>query len=212
MRQLVWITGLALTLCACDTGQKVDIKQTKTFNDLKQTPKAGPKELEDDRRSAGFPDKKEIENENVAAMRKGEREYVKTRLAEHRAMLKGVRGLLDRVEKTSPKWPKAKDPQKTFDKFASKYREDAKALVDTHKKFLEGGGMQIDIQAKLVGVFRSFEVLNGDLGPEISAEEGLATALADLRKALDEVDAEFEVIEKDDNLRANPNYKPEGKG
>ncbi len=216
MRTLVWISGLALglALCACDTGQaEVDLKPTKKLSELKQkTPKAGSKELVDDRTAAGFPDGKELEDENVATMRKGEREYVKTRLAEHRAMLAGVRGLLDRVEKKSPKWPKAKDPQKAFDKFATKYKEEAKALSDTHKAFIDGGGMQIDVQAKLVGVFRSFQALNGDLGPAISAEEGLATALADVRKQLDEIEAEFSVIEKDESLKVNENYKPKDGG
>src|SRR5690606_19852019 len=120
-----------------------------------------PEELEEARRKAGFKDKDELAEENIAVMRKGEREYVKTRLAEHRALLASVRGLVDRVEKEAPKWAKAKEPAKAFEKFSKKHEEDTKALDETYKALMEGGGSQIDVQAKLVGAFRSFELLNG---------------------------------------------------
>lgn len=209
------VFGLVLGLCACDSGQpKIETPPpTKSLSDLKQAPKTEmtPEELEEARRKAGFKDKDELAEENIAVMTKGEREYVKTRLAEHRALLTTMRGLIDRVEKDAPKWAKAKDPAKAFEKFSEKYKEETKALDDEHKKLLEGGGAQIDVQAKLVGAFRSFEMLNGDLGPEIAAEENFGTAIADLRKELDAIDAELTAIEKDETLKVDETYVPEGK-
>lgn len=208
------LLGLLFGLSACDSGQpKVEPPpKTKSLSELQQSTKTDmtPEELEEARRKAGFKDKDELAEENIAVMRKGEREYVKTRLAEHRTMLDDVRGLVARVEKEAPKWAKAKDPAKAYEKFSEKYKEDTKALDETYKKLMEGGA-QIDVQAKLVGAFRSFEILNGDLGPEISAEENFGTAIADLRKELDEISQELDAIEKDESLKIDETYVPEKK-
>lgn len=214
MRALLCAMGLVFGLSACDTGQEIELPpKPKSMGDLKQSTKSDmtPAELEEARRKAGFKDADELAEENIAQMKKGEREYVKTRLAEHREMLATLRDLLSRVEKQAPKWPKAKNAQAAFEKFSKGYREDTAALTKVYKKLMEGGS-QIDIQAKLVGTFRAFENLNGDLGPEISAEEGLKKTLEDLRKQLDELDAELEAIEKDESLVVNENYEAEGKG
>lgn len=213
MRMLVCAIGLVTGLSACDSGQPKPEPppKTKSLSELKQTTKTdmSPEELQEARRKAGFADKDELAEANIAAMRKGEREYVKTRLDEHRKMLAAVRGLVARVEKEAPKWPKAKDPAKALEKFAEAYKEEVKAVDETYKKLMEGGGAQIDVQAKLVGAFRSFEILNGDIGPELAAEEGFATALADLRKELDEIDEELDAIEKDEGLKVDETYVPE---
>jgi hypothetical protein len=68
----------------------------------------------------------------------------------------------------------------------------------------------IDIQAKLIGAFRSFELVNDDLGPELATAEGFATTVADLRKQLDEIDKDLDAIEKDEALKVDETYKPEG--
>ncbi len=213
MRMLVCATGLVIGLSACDTGQPKPEPppKTKSLSELKQTTKTDmtPEELAEARRKAGFADKDELAEENIAAMRKGEREYVKTRLAEHRTMLASVRGLVDRVEKEAPKWAKAKDPAKAVEKFAEGYKEEVKAVDEVYKKLMEGGGAQIDVQAKLVGAFRSFEILNGDIGPELAAEEGFATALTELRKELDDIDKELAAIEQDESLKIDESYVPE---
>lgn len=207
----VAVAGL-LTMAACDTGQpKVEPPpKTKSIGDLKQSAKTDmtPEELEEARRKAGFKDSDELAKENIAVMAKGEREFVKTRLAEHRELVKGLRGLLATVEKQAPKWVKAKDPKAAYDKFATTYKEDTAALTETYKKLLEGG-TQIDIQAKFVGAFRAFENLNGDLGPELAADEKLGKALEDLRGQLDTIEKELEAIEADDSLKVNADYKPE---
>ena len=137
MRALVCATGLVIGLCACDTGQpKVETPPpTKSITELKQSSQSelSPEELEEERRKAGFKDPDELAAENIEQMKKGEREYVKTRLEEHREMLTSLRGLVDRVEKEAPKWAKAKDPQGAFDKFSEKYKEDTAALDETYK-------------------------------------------------------------------------------
>lgn len=209
MRSLVCAAALVLGLTACDTGQaKVELEPQKAPKSNKpKKPKMTPEELAEARRKAGFKDKDELAEENIAVMRKGEREWVKTRLAEHRQMLGTIRSLLDRAEKSAPKWAKA---PKGFDKFSTKYKEDTKALGEIYKKLMEGGS-QIDIQAKLVAAYRAFENFNNDLGPEISGEEGFPTALADIRTQLDELDKELEAIEKDEALKVNENYEPEKK-
>jgi len=210
MRSLVCTAALVLGLTACDTGQaKVELEPQKAPESKKPPqPEMTPEELQAARRAAGFKDKDELAEENIATMRKGEREYVKTRLAEHKAMLAKIRDMLGRAEKDAPKWAKAKDPQKAYDKFSTKYKEDTKSLDELYDQLMEGGS-QIDVQAKLVGMYRSFENLNGDLGPEISAEEGFATAIEELRGLLDELDQELEAIEKDETLVVNENYEPE---
>lgn len=208
MRALTCLIGLAVGLCACDSGQpKVETPPpTKSIGELQQSSKSDmtPEELEEARREAGFKSQDELAAENIEVMKKGEREYVKTRLKEHRDMLATLRGLVDSIEKEAPKWAKS---QGAFDKFSEKHKEATDALTETYKGLMEGGA-QIDIQAKLVGAFRAFEDLNGDLGPEISAEEGFATAIEDLRKQLDEIDAELEAIEKDESLKVDENYQP----
>lgn len=213
MRLFVCATALVIGLVGCDSKPKEEPPpaKTKSLSDLKQTTKTdmSPEELEEARRKAGFADKDQLAEENIAVMKKGEREYVKTRLAEHRAMLATLRGLVDRVEKEAPAWPKAKDPAKAFEKFNAKYKEDVKALDATNKKLMETA-TGIDIQAKLIGAFRSFELVNDDLGPELSTAEGFATTIADLRKQLDEIDKDLEAIEKDETLKVDETYVPEG--
>lgn len=213
MRSFVCAIGLVIGLSACDSKPKEEPPpaKTKSLSDLKQTTKTdmSPEELEEARRKAGFADKDQLAEENIAVMKKGEREYVKTRLAEHRAMLVTLRGLLDRVEKEAPKWPKAKDPAKAFEKFNEGYKEDVKALDATNKKLMEAA-TGIDIQAKLIGAFRSFELVNDDLGPELATAEGFATTVADLRKQLDEIDKDLDAIDKDETLKVDETYKAEG--
>jgi hypothetical protein len=209
---VVCAIGLVIGLAACDSKPKEEPPpKTKNLSELKQTTKTdmSPEELEEARRKAGFADKDQLAEENIAVMRKGEREFVKTRLAEHRAMLKTLRGLLDRLEKEAPKWPKAKDAAKAFEKFAEGYKEEVKALDETNKKLMEAA-TGIDIQAKLIRAFQAFQTVNDDLGPELSTAEGFTTSLADLRKQLDEIDKELEVIEKDETLKVDESYKPEG--
>ncbi len=212
MRSFVCATGLMLGLFACDSGKPKEEPppKTKSLGELKQTTKTdmSPEELEEARRKAGFADKDQLAEENIAVMRKGEREYVKTRLAEHRAMLKTMRGLVDRVEKEAPTWPKAKDPTKAYEKFAKGYKEEVKALDASYKKLMETA-TGIDIQAKLTGAYRSFELVNDDLGPELSTAEGFATTIADLRKQLDELDKDLDAIEKDETLKVDETYVPE---
>lgn len=213
MRSLVCATALLIGLAACDSGKPKEEPppKTKSLSELKQTPKTdmSPEELEEARRKAGFADKDQLAEENVAAMRKGEREYVKTRLAEHRALLETMRALLDRVEKEAPKWAKAKDPAKAYEKFAAKHKEDVAALGETNKKLMENA-TGIDIQAKLIGAYRSFELVNDDLGPELASAEGFSTTIADLRKQLDEIEKELDAIEKDETLKVDESYVPEG--
>ncbi len=217
MRSLLCATvcaaGLTLGAPACDSGQpKVEAPpKTKSITELKQSSKTEmtPEELEEARRKAGFKDKDELAEENINVMKKGEREYIKTRLADHRELTKTMRGLLDKVEKAAPKWGKAKDPAKAYEGFAEGYKEETKALAEKHNELIKGGGSQIDVQAKLVGVFRVFENLNGDLSPELAGEEGFQTALADIRKQLDEIDGDLEAIEKDESLKV-VDTKPEG--
>src|SRR4029079_12583543 len=109
---VVCAIGLVIGLAACDSKPKEEPPaKTKNLSELKQTTKTdmSPEELEEARRKPGSADKDQPAEESIAVMRKGEREFVKTRLAEHRALLKTLRGLLDQVEKEAPKWPKAKD-------------------------------------------------------------------------------------------------------
>ncbi|MCA9706856.1 MAG: hypothetical protein KDK70_13470 [Myxococcales bacterium] len=213
MRSLVCAAALVIGLGACDTGQpKVELEPQKApKSDKPKKPEMTPEQLAEARRKAGFKDTNELAEENIAAMRKGEREWVKTRLAEHRAMLDGVRKLLERAEKAAPKWPKAKDAQKAFEGFSEKYKEDAKALDEDFDALMEGGS-QIDVQAKLITMYRSFENFNGDLGPEISAEEGFGKGLEDLRAQIDEIVKELDAIEKDESLKVNENYEAGAEG
>jgi archaellum component FlaC len=212
LRSLVCATGLVLGLAGCDSKPKEEPPpKTKSISELKQTPKTNmsPEELEEARRKAGFADKDELAAQNIEAMRKGEREYVKTRLAEHRALLKTLRGLVDKVEKEAPKWPKAKDPAKAAEKFAEGYKEEVKAFDASYKKLMESA-TGIDVQAKLAGVKDAFELVTNDLGPELSTAEGFAAAVADVRKRIDEIEKELEVIEKDETLKVDETYVPEG--
>ncbi|MEM6990022.1 MAG: hypothetical protein AAF721_05980 [Myxococcota bacterium] len=202
-------TMLALSSTACDAKKDDPLvpAKTKSLSELKQDVKdtRTPEELEKARKEAGFTDPKEEAKANMAAMEKGEREFVKTRLAKYRGMTKGLRGHLDSVEKGAAAWAKAKDPQKAFDKFNETYKEDKAAFTTAYNELSENGIRGGALAATISKALRAWGDINADLGPEIGKAENFSKSLTDLRALLDDVDKDLDAIEKDETLKVNEN-------
>jgi hypothetical protein len=134
---------------------------------------------------------------------KGDREYVKARLKDFRKLTADTRKLVDDIEKEAGKWSTAKDPQKAFDKsgepLGKRAKDQQKALDKLSEKGTKGGNTQV----LLLKAFRPLEELQGALGPEIGKDEKFAEALKTIRAALDESEAAFTDIEKDETLIAS---------
>lgn len=206
MRELILVTALALApLAGCDAPKQDEPIAKAAKPELKQTvdTKMSKEELEEARRKAGFKSFDEEAAENMAAMEKGEREYIKRRLPKYRDMLAQVGGFVDRVEKEAEKWPKAKDAQAAFDAFAKKYEEDMKTFMEGYNELTEQGLKGGNAQAKIGSAMRSLADLNNDLRPDISSEAGFKTAVQGIRDAIAEVDKELTAIEKDESLDAS---------
>ena len=208
---LVFATSLVF---GCDSKPDEPIaKKTKSLSELQQDVKdeRTPEELEKARKEAGFKDPEEAAKENIAAMEKGEREFVKTRIAKYKEMAKGFRENVDGLEKDAKAWAGAKDPQKAFDKWVEGYKEDVKGFFTAYNELSENGIRGGALAATISKALRTWENVNNDLGPEISKEANFEKSIGDLRTMIDEIDKELGAIEKDDTLKVNENYEDESK-
>src|SRR5688572_27553267 len=212
MRQVIVATIVALAFgTGCDAPkQEEPAKATKA--ELKQATekKMSDAELEAERRKAGFIPLEEQAADNMAAMEKGEREYVKRRVDKYKEMLKRIRELLDGVEKEAAKWAKAKDPQKAFEAFAKTYQEDMKEFLKGYNELTEGGVRGGNFQAKISAAIREWEGLNNSLAADSSGKDEFKAALKATRDGLDGVDKELEAIEKDATLDISGEEGKEG--
>ena len=130
-----------------------------------------PEQLKEARRKAGFKDTDEIAAENAKMFEKGAREYVKTRMKEYRSFLTDFRANIDEIEEQAAAWPKAKDPQKAFDKWRNEFGKDAKEIMKRYDKMTGRGAEGGNTQAVLGRAFRGWENLKNDLNAEIGANE-----------------------------------------
>jgi uncharacterized low-complexity protein len=199
-----FVIGAGLCL-GCDSSKpEIAPAPTKKPSELKQAvdEKRSKEELEAARRAAGFKSYEEQAAENMAAMEKGEREYIKRRLVDYRKLLADLRADVDDIEKSSKDWAAAKDGQKAFDAHAEKRKEHTKGLNTRYAEISEDGVRGGNFQANLSKAWRAWEDLGNDLGPAISAEGNFTKALADLRTELDGLTKELDAIEKDETLDA----------
>lgn len=214
------VGSVLLLSLACDSGEKKSIADqigpaTKSINDLKKT-ELTPEELEARRKAAGFKSKAEIDAElaakNAAEMEKSEREYVKTRLKDYRALVDGTTKLLDDLGKETTKWAAAKDPQKAFDKASKglqeRFKELGKSLDKVSEKGMKGGNTQ-DLLNK---VFRPLEELMGALAATSGSDAAFTEALTKVREARDNVAKALDEIEKDESIAVNKFHEGEGEG
>jgi len=215
MKNLLAVAALTLFLgpvTGCDSGEKKSIADqiapaAKTAADVKKGPEVSEEELQRRRKEAGFKTKEEVDaelaTENAKMFEKGDREYVKARLKDFRKLTADTRKLVDDIEKEAGKWSAAKDPQKAFDKsgepLGKRAKEQQKALDKLSEKSTKGGNTLV----LLLKAFRPLEELQGALGPEIGKDEKFAEALKTIRAALDESEAAFTDIEKDETLIAS---------
>lgn len=223
MRTALLAVALSLTLApACGGGGKKSIAEkigqpTKNIADLKTDSKVSEEELARRRKEAGFVSKEEADAklaaENAAMFEKGEREYVKARLADYRKLTADTRKLLDDIEKGSAKWT-----EKNIEKTAKDLQTRAGDLIKANDK-LSGedrtkGGNTL---ATLLKAFRPLEELKAAINLELPKDPAFATTLKTIRDALDEADKAFTDIEKDETLVASKfakagetEEKPEG--
>jgi hypothetical protein len=215
MKHTLAVVALSLffgPVAGCDSGEKKSIADqiapaAKDLKDVKKGPEVSEEELQRRRKEAGFKTKEEVDAElaaeNAKMFEKGDREYVKARLKEFRKLTADTRKLVDDIEKEAGKWDTAKDPQKAFDKtgeaLGKRAKEQQKALDKLSEKSTKGGNTLV----LLLKAFRPLEELTGVLGPELAKNEKFAEALKTIRGALDESEAAFTEIEKDETLIAS---------
>ena len=222
MRTALTVVALSLLLgpvAGCDGGERKSIADqigpaSKNLSEVKTAPVVSPEELAKRRKEAGFVTKEEadakIAAENAAMFEKGDREYIKARVKEYRALTADTRKLLDDIERETAKWAAAKDPAKAFEKSGKDLDKRGKDLGKTLDKLSEKGVKGGNTQAILNKAFRPLDELLGALGPEVGKEAAFPETLKTIRAALDEADAAFTEIEKDETLVASKFAEGEG--
>lgn len=180
---------------------------TKKLSEMKQTSKVSEEELARRRKEAGFVHKSDADAalaaENAKAMEKVEREWIKTRLKDYRALTEDTRKFVDDIDKETAKWAAAKDPQKAADKAAKGLQDRYRELVKTIDKLSERSTKGGNTQASYNKLFRPLEEVVGALGPEIASDAAFTEALKGARGELDTIVAALDDIDKDETLEAN---------
>lgn len=198
----------ALALAGCDEARKEKLNTHKQTRDLKDyNPEMTPEELAKVREGSEHSSADELAAENARMFEKGAREWIKTRMAEYRDFLADFRDHIDTIEKEAPKW---KD-DKAFAKFDEKYKERAKAFVDTYDELTAKGVEGGNTQAELSKAFRDWEALKDELGPGVGDSERFPEILKGIRDTLDVVGKALDDIEADETLEINPLYSPKKK-
>lgn len=198
----------ALALAGCDEARKEKLNTHKQTRDLKDyNPEMTPEELAKVREGSEHSSADELAAENARMFEKGAREWIKTRMAEYRDFLADFRDHIDTIEKEAPKW---KD-DKAFAKFDEKYKERAKAFVETYDELTAKGVEGGNTQAELSKAFRDWEALKDELGPGVADSERLPEILKGIRDTLDVVGKALDDIEADETLEINPLYSPKKK-
>ncbi len=222
MRTALTVVALSLLLgpvAGCGGGERKSIADqigpaSKNLSEVKTAPVVSPEELAKRRKEAGFVTKEEadakIAAENAKMFEKGDREYIKARVKEYRALTADTRKLLDDIEKETAKWAAAKDPAKAFEKSGKDLDKRGKDLGKTLDKLSEKGVKGGNTQAILNKAFRPLDELLGALGPELGKEAAFPETLKTIRAALDEAEAAFTEIEKDETLVASKFAEGEG--
>ncbi len=219
MRTAHLVVALSLTLApACGGGtEKKSIAEkigpaTKNIADIKSDNKVSDEELARRRKEAGFVSKEEadakVAAENAAMFEKGDREYIKARVADYKKLTADTRKFVDDVEKGAAKWT-----DKTFAKASEDLHKRAKDLQKQLDKLSEKGAKGGNTQATLNKAFRPLEELDGALSVELGKDPALPETFKTIRAALDEADKALADIEKDESLVASKFAKTgEGEG
>lgn len=208
MRTALLVVALSLTFApACGGGEKKSIAEkigqpTKNISDLKSENVVSDEELARRRKEMGFVSKEEadakVAAENAAMFEKGDREYVKARIADYRKLTVDTRKLVDDVEKGAPKWT-----DKNIEKSATDLKKRADDLQKVLDKLSEKGSKGGNTQATLNNAFRPLEELAANLNLELAKDPAFPTTLKAIRDALDAADKAFEDIDKDETLVAS---------
>lgn len=222
MRYARTIIALSLLLgpvAGCDGGERKSIAEqigpaSKNLSEVKTAPTVSDEELQKRRKEAGFVSKEEadakIAAENAKAFEKGDREYVKARVKDYRTLTADTRKLLDDIEKETAKWSAAKDPAKAAAKseegLKTRGKDLQKAIDKLSEKGIKGGNTQVILNK----AFRPLEELIAALGPDLGKQEAFPETLKTIRAALDEAEAAFTEIEKDETLVASKFAEGEG--
>ncbi len=218
-RTIIALSLLLGTVAGCDGGERKSIAEqigpaSKNLSEVKTVSTVSEEELQRRRKEAGFVSKEEsdakIAAENAKAFEKGDREYVKARLKDYRTLTADTRKLLDDIEKETAKWSAAKDPAKAAAKseegLKTRGKDAQKALNELSGDGIKGGNTQVILNK----AFRPLDELVGALGPDLAKQEAFPETLKTIRAALDEAEAAFTEIEKDETLV--PSKFAEGEG
>jgi len=205
-----------ITLFACSfacggersESTKMQFKKTPKLSELKQ--KASdktPEELAEIRKKAGFKSQEEVAAENAAMFEKGAKEYVKAHLDQYRDLTKDIRKHLDDIESSSKKWVDKKNAAKAVEKFKSSYEKRAQKLTKTYNELTGHGAEGGETQVILGQVFRSWEQIKSNLGPNLAKNEMFQSTTTTLREQLDKVDIILGDISNDASLGVAKNEK-----
>lgn len=215
---LLALSCASLVVAACDGGERKSIAEqigppAKKPSELKSGSDVSEEELARRRKEAGFKTKAEIDAElaaeNAKEMEKAEREWIKTRLKDYKALTADTRKFVDDVEKEAGKWAAAKDPGKAFDKANKGLQDRFKALIKQIDKLSERSTKGGNTQAEYNKLFRPLEEVTQNLGPEIGNEAAFTEALKGARDQLEVIEKALEDIDKDETLTANKFHEGE---
>ncbi len=200
--------AVLVTLSACDAKEEEKPKyESRSLSDLDQNQAVSDEEAAANRKAAGIKSDEEIAAENAAFFEKGAKEYIKTRLVEYRALVAELRAMVDDVEKAAPGWN-----DKSWEKYSEKHKERAKKFFKTYMKLTGNGAEGGETQVSLGKAVRTWEDVDGALGPGVADKEEFTGGLKTIREELDKVDKAFEAIEKDESLKADEKYVPAKEG
>jgi DNA repair exonuclease SbcCD ATPase subunit len=218
---LLAVPCASLAVAACDGGERKSIAEqigpaTKNISELKQESDVSEEELERRRKEAGFKTKAEIDAElaaeNAREMEKSEREWIKTRLKDYKALTADTRKLVDDIEKEAGKWAAAKDPDKAFEKANKGLQDRFKANLKQIDKLSERSTKGGNTQAEYNKLFRPLEEVVQSLGPGIASEPAFTEAIKNARAQLEVIEKALEDIDKDETLTANKFHEGEDDG
>lgn len=198
------VCAALVAVSACDAKEEEKPKyESRSLSDLDQDQAVSDEEAAANRKAAGIKSDDEIAAENAAFFEKGAKEYIKTRLVEYRAVVAELRAMSDDVEKAAPDWD-----EKSWEKYKEKHGKRAKKFFKKYMKLTGNGGEGGETQVSLGKAVRTWETLDGALGPGVADKAEFTDGLKVIREELDKVDKAFEAIEKDDEIKADEKYVP----
>ncbi len=160
-----------------------------------------PDELAETRRKAGFLDGAALAEERAVAREGAARAYVRTRLADYRDAAKLLRRSVDEIEAGARRWARAREPQRTYERWRSGFRRRAEAVSASYQRVSDSGVDGGKTLALVAQAYRSWQDLKEDLSGDVGGDPRFVGHVGELRASLDAIDEALDEIERDEELQ-----------